>query len=57
MAFADDGPGSGRQQDNETQAFLVDLFRRAAQSEGIEEEFQALSTEEQERVRDALKEA
>ncbi|KAF2472067.1 ARM repeat-containing protein [Lindgomyces ingoldianus] len=52
MAFANDEPGMSRQQDNETQAFLVDFFGRAAQTEGFREEYEALTLEEQQRLRD-----
>jgi len=54
MAYAaDDGPNMGRQRDDETQAFLVDFFKRAAQTQGFQEEFQALSLEEQGRLQES----
>lgn len=54
MAFAaDDGPGSGRQRDDETQGFLVDFFKRAATTHGFPEEFNQLTEEERQRLRDS----
>lgn len=54
MAYvADDGPGSGRQRDDETQAFLVDFFSRAAHTPGFKEEWDALSSEEQARLQES----
>lgn len=53
MAYAaDDGP-QGRQRDDETQAFLVDFFKRASSTLGFEDEFAALSLEEQGRLRES----
>ncbi|KAF2266792.1 ARM repeat-containing protein [Lojkania enalia] len=53
MAYAaEDGPSSGRQRDDETQAFLVDFFTRAHDSPGFSDEFQALTSEEQQRLRE-----
>ncbi|KAF1996866.1 ARM repeat-containing protein [Amniculicola lignicola CBS 123094] len=53
MAFAaDDRPGSGRQRDDETQTFLVDFFHRASTTQGFDEEFAALTEEEQGRLRE-----
>ncbi|KAF2204859.1 ARM repeat-containing protein [Delitschia confertaspora ATCC 74209] len=49
---AEDGPGfNSRQRDDETQAFLVEWFGRAAQTPGFAEEFNALTEEEKERLR------
>jgi hypothetical protein len=54
MAFAaDDGPNSGRQRDDETQAFLVEFFSRAATTSGFAEEFSQLNEEEKQRLRDS----
>jgi len=53
MAYAaNDGP-QGRQRDDETQAFLVDFFKRAATTQEFKEEFQALTVEEQGRLRES----
>jgi hypothetical protein len=54
MAYAaEDGPGTGRQKDDETQAFLVDFFKRAAGTQGFAEEFQALNEEERVRLQES----
>lgn len=54
MAYAaDDGPSGGRQRDDETQAFLVDFFTRAATTPGFADEFNQLNEEEQQRLRDS----
>ncbi|KZM24436.1 intracellular protein transport [Ascochyta rabiei] len=54
MAYAaDDGPSSGRQRDDETQAFLVEFFTRAATTPGFAEDFGQLNEEEQQRLRDS----
>ncbi|KAJ8105858.1 hypothetical protein OPT61_g9927 [Boeremia exigua] len=54
MAYAaDDGPGGGRQRDDETQAFLVDFFKRAATTPGFAEEFGQLTEDERQRLRDS----
>lgn len=54
MAYAaEDGPGTGRQKDDETQAFLVDFFKRAATTQGFAEEFQALTNEERVRLQES----
>lgn len=54
MAFAaDDGPNSGRQRDDETQAFLIEFFSRAATTPGFAEEFSHLTEEEKQRLRDS----
>jgi hypothetical protein len=56
MAYAaEDEPGSGRQWDNETQAFLLDFFNRAAQSPGFKDEWDALTTEEQARLQESAR--
>lgn len=49
MAFAEDVPQ--RQRDDETQAYLVQFFRSAAAKPGFEEVFNALSADEQEKLR------
>jgi importin-9 len=48
---AEDAPGMNRQQDDETQAFLVDFFLRAHNTPGFNEEFAALTEEEQQRLK------
>lgn len=48
---AEDGPGTSRSRDDETQAYLLDFFRRAAQSQGFAEVFNALTPAEQEKLR------
>ncbi|KAF2691185.1 ARM repeat-containing protein [Lentithecium fluviatile CBS 122367] len=54
MAYAaDDVPGTGRQKDDETQAFLVDFFKRAATTQEFREEFQALTEEERRRLQES----
>lgn len=54
MAYAaEDGPGIGRQKDDETQAFLVDFFKRAAGTQGFAEEFQALTEDERRRLQES----
>jgi hypothetical protein len=54
MAYAaDDGPGSGRQRDDETQGFLVEFFTRAATTPGFAEEFNQLNEEEKQRLRES----
>jgi hypothetical protein len=53
MAFANEEPGSGRQRDDETQGFLVEFFKRAATTHGFPEEFEALSEEEKQRLRES----
>jgi hypothetical protein len=56
MALAnEDGPDSGRQWDDETQAFLVDFFKRAATSPGFKEEWDALKTEEQTKLQECAR--
>lgn len=54
MAYAaDDGPSANRQRDDETQAFLVDFFKRAAGTPGFQEEWNALSTDEKARLHES----
>jgi hypothetical protein len=54
MAYAaEDGPGTSRQRDDETQAFLVDFFNRAAQTPGFQDEWNALTAEERSRVQES----
>lgn len=54
MAFAAEEPGgSGRQRDDETQSFLVDFFKRASTTPGFEEEFNQLTEEERQRLRES----
>jgi hypothetical protein len=54
MAYAaEDGPNQGRQRDDETQAFLVDFFKRASATQGFDEEFAALSLDEQAKLRES----
>jgi hypothetical protein len=51
MAYAaEDGPNQSRQRDDETQGFLVDFFKRASATQGFDDEFAALSVEEQGRL-------
>jgi hypothetical protein len=52
MAFANEEPGMSRQQDNETQAFLVEFFERAAHTKDFPEEFAALSVDEQQKLKE-----
>lgn len=53
MAFANEEPGGSRQRDDETQGFLVDFFKRAATTPGFSEEFNALTEEERQRLRES----
>ncbi|KAJ4367363.1 hypothetical protein N0V83_006944 [Neocucurbitaria cava] len=53
MAFAAEEPGSGRQRDDETQGFLVDFFKRAATTHEFPDEFNQLTEEEKQRLRDS----
>lgn len=48
---AEDGPGMSRSRDDETQAYLLDFFRKAAQSPGFNDVFNALTPSEQEKLR------
>ena len=51
MAYAaEDGPNQNRQRDDETQGFLVDFFKRASATQGFDEEYAALSADEQARL-------
>lgn len=50
MSYAEDGPQ--RQRDDETQAYLVSFFREAATNQGFDEVFNALSADEQQKLRD-----
>lgn len=47
----EDGPEPSRSRNDETQAYLLDFFRRAAQSPGFNEVFNALTPSEQEKLR------
>ncbi len=49
MAFAEDTPQ--RQRDDETQAYLVQFFREAAAKPGFDGVFNALSGDEQDKLR------
>lgn len=51
MAYAGEDGGSGRQRDDETQAFLMEFFRGIAGDAAFREVFAGLSPEEQERLR------
>lgn len=51
MAFANETPAAQRRGDDETQAFLVEFFHRAAREETFMAMFQALTTTEQEKLR------
>ncbi|KAF2704474.1 ARM repeat-containing protein [Pleomassaria siparia CBS 279.74] len=53
MAYAAADEPMGRQRDDETQGFLVDFFKRASTTPGFEEEFAALSPDEQARLRES----
>lgn len=48
---AEDGPGMSRSRDDETQAYLIEFFQRAAQSPGFNDVFNALTPAEQEKLR------
>jgi hypothetical protein len=52
MAFANEEPGQGRQRDDETQGFLVEFFKRAAGTEGFVQEFDMLTEDERQRLRE-----
>lgn len=53
MAYAaDDAPGGGRQKDDETQAFIMDFFKRAHTTPEFAAEFEALTDEERTRLRE-----
>ncbi|KAF2145557.1 uncharacterized protein K452DRAFT_315776 [Aplosporella prunicola CBS 121167] len=51
MAYADEGGYSGRQRDDETQAYLTNFFREASQKPGFAEMFAALTPQEQDKLR------
>lgn len=52
MAYAaEDGPGSVRGRDDETQAYLLSFFREQAQQPGFAEVFSNLTPQEQEKLR------
>lgn len=48
---ADDSSTFARGRDDETQAYLVNFFRQAAQKPGFDEIFNALTNEEQDKLR------
>ncbi|PVI08592.1 ARM repeat-containing protein [Periconia macrospinosa] len=53
MAYAaDDAPGGGRQKDDETQAFIMDFFKRAHTTPEFAAEFEALTEDERIRLRE-----
>ncbi|KAF2189574.1 ARM repeat-containing protein [Zopfia rhizophila CBS 207.26] len=52
MAFAAEDAPMSRTRDDETQAFLVEFFKRAAGTEGFAGEFEALTEEERQRLRE-----
>ena len=55
LGFANDAPttnsAGARQKDDETQAFLVGFFQRAALDQGFQMDFETLTEQEQERLR------
>ncbi|KAL9096939.1 MAG: hypothetical protein Q9165_000903 [Trypethelium subeluteriae] len=51
MAYADEPQTPARQRDDETQAYLIQFFREVAETPGFGDVFNALSTEEQEKLR------
>jgi hypothetical protein len=52
MAYAaEDGPGNSRSRDDETQAYMVQFFQQAAQKPGFNDVFNALTSDEQEKLR------
>jgi len=53
MAFAEEGPAAyaQRMRDDDTQAFLVEWFKHAAQSPGFAAEFEALNEDEKGKLR------
>jgi hypothetical protein len=51
MAFAEETPYSTRQRDDETQAYLIQFFHDAATKPTFTEVFNALTPEEQEKLR------
>ena len=48
---AEDGPSVSRGRDDETQGYLLDFFRQAAQKPGFVEVFNSLTQEEQDKLR------
>ncbi|KAF2238926.1 ARM repeat-containing protein [Viridothelium virens] len=51
MAYADEPQTPARQRDDETQAYLIQFFREVAEKPGFGDVFNALSPEEQEKLR------
>jgi len=53
MAFGEDGPpgSASRMRDDETQNYLIEFFRRAAQGQGFAEVFGALTEDERGKLR------
>jgi hypothetical protein len=51
MAFAEESPYATRQRDDETQAYLIHFFHEAATKPNFTEFFNALTPEEQEKLR------
>lgn len=52
MAYAeDDSPSAARGRDDETQAYLLNFFRQAAQKPGFDEVFNFLTPDEQDKLR------
>ena len=51
MAYADAPQAPARQRDDETQAYLIQFFREIADKPGFGDVFNALSPQEQEKLR------
>jgi hypothetical protein len=51
MAFAEETPGSDRRPDGETQTYLIQFFHTVSQKPEFNEQFNALTPEEQEKLR------
>ena len=51
MNYASDNGAAARQPDDETQAYLLDFFRDAAAKPGFPDLFEALSPDQQEKLR------
>jgi hypothetical protein len=51
MAFADETPSSNRRPDDETQNYLIQFFHSIDQKPEFNEQFNALTPEEQEKLR------
>lgn len=51
MSYAEDTGAAARQPDDETQAYLVQFFRDAATKPGFDNLFNALSPDQQEKLR------